>query len=261
MFDGDDPVRVSCHLRMGEREAVVRALRQVADLGAPLPVWPPRALTPGALLSPERYGWVGLWGVTEPADGWVPRLTGTLECTGAIFRHQEEEYWLLELFRDGRRLLQLSSPREVAAEVAAYERAWEELEREGVADPAEEVERLGDRADRLLQSGELTALPEDAAALREVLPASASLQEALRLLRAWDRIAAGEPQAEPAAFVEDALETFANYLGIPDAAWDPRDDLETLLAGDYEDSEGLPLGWEEFVLLPVRRAELRMIDG
>ena len=49
----------------------------------------------------------------------------------------------------------------------------------------------------------------------------------------------GQPDPEAPEFVEDALDTFANYLGIRDAAWDPRSDYETLSLGEYEDFEGL----------------------
>src|SRR5439155_26485998 len=129
----------------------------------------------------------------------------------------------------------------------AYELAWDELSAEGEPDE----EPLRERAAEILASRQL---PDDAPSLPDVLPAlelllppRASLDEAVRLLRAGQ---AGEDDEAGGSegFVEDALENFANYLGIRDAAWDPRDDRETLATGDYEDTEGLPQGWEEFVL-------------
>lgn len=243
---------------MEDREPVIRVLRELARAGAPLAVWPSRPLPNGILVSPPRYGWVSLWGLEESCEGWLPELTESLECTGVVFQVEEDAYWALDLYQDGRREARLSSPAGVAQEMTAFDMAWESLEGEGVA-PEEDEERLRERAEALLADG---AVPDtgDPERLRRLLPPGRSLREAVALLRAWDRTAGGEEGAEAPEFVEDALETFANYLGIRDAAWDPRHDYETLAAGDYEDPEGLPQEWEQFVLLPAARQDLVMLD-
>ena len=56
------------------------------------------------------------------------------------------------------------------------------------------------------------------------------------------------------------METFANYLGIRDAAWDPREDWDVLSSGEYEDGEGLPEGWEQFMLSPTTSWDLERRD-
>ena len=45
---------VSCHLRSEDEDAVSRALSRLAGTAGPMPVWPPRPLPPGILLSPPR---------------------------------------------------------------------------------------------------------------------------------------------------------------------------------------------------------------
>src|SRR5262249_21674684 len=189
----------------------------------------------------------------------VPSLTATLECAGVIFHVIEEEYWLMEICQDGRRAARLSSPAEIVRELEIYEQAWESLAAEGL-DPGENEARLTERMEAL-RAAPCEERGDDAVidALRPLLPPGASLDQAVALLRAWDRVEAGEGEAEAPEFVEDALETFANYLGVRDAAWDPRGDAETLSLGEYEDFEGLPEGWERFVLTPLTRWNLEVV--
>jgi hypothetical protein len=220
-------------------------------------VWPPRALPPGILVSPPRYGWVSLWGMPEGCEDLLPELTGTLECAGVLFHVEEDAYWVLELYQDGRRVARLSSPAQVVEEMIAYDRAWEAIEQEGITEPDEDDLRR--RAEAFFEAGIDPGEEVDPANLARIMPPGRSHGEALALLRAWDRVVEGSGDAEGPAFVEDALETFANYLGIRDAAWDARHDYETLAAGDYEDTEGLPQDWEAFVLLPAARQDLLMI--
>jgi hypothetical protein len=248
----------SCHLKTADPEAVIRALEEATGCGPALPVWPSRPLPPGILVSPVRYGWVSLWGLDESVRPQMPSLTATLECAGVVFHLLEDDAWLMEVYADGRLVARFSSPEEVVQELTAYELAWDELSAEG--DPSEEQlrERAGEiLAERELPEGPAAPLPEALPALEPLLPPRATLPEALRLLRAGP---GAEDQEEGAAdgFIEDALENFANYLGIRDGAWDPRDDREPLTTGDYEDPEGLPQGWEEFVLLPATRWELTL---
>src|SRR5205807_8514211 len=126
----------------------------------------------------------------------------------------------------------------------------------GVDDPDADEALLHDRMQAVRREPAGSEVRE-LAALRRLLPPGASLDEAGSLLRAWDRLLSGERDEEGPAFVEDALETFANYFGIRDAAWDPRSDYETLSLGEYEDFEGLPEGWEHFLLAPQRRWDLQ----
>jgi hypothetical protein len=245
----------SSHLKTTDREAVLRGLQKAADFGPPLPVWPARPLPPGSLASPPRYDWVSLWGLDEAVHPHVGPLTATLECAGVVFHLLEEDAWLMEVYADGRLTARFSSPEEVVQELTAYELAWDELAAEGDPDEGQLRERaMAILAERELPEG--APVPRnDLPALKPLLPPRGSLEEAARLLRAGEGLDDDETGA-PDGFVEDALETFANYLGIRDAAWDPRDDREILATGDYEDPEGLPEGWEEFVLLPATRWDL-----
>jgi hypothetical protein len=249
---------ISCHLRTGDRAAVLDALREVAGCGAPLEVWPPRPLPPGIFISPERYGWISLWGMPQACDALIPGMTATLECAGVVYHLVEEDYWLMEISQDGRRGARLSSPAEVLERLERYEEAWESLAAAGVDDPDADEGLLRDRMAAVRPE---PSRGEDSAegALRPLLPAGASFEEARSLLRAWDRAVSGDGDPESPAFIEDALETFANYLGIRDAAWDPRSDIETLSLGEYEDCEGLPEGWERFLLAPQRRWDLQVV--
>jgi hypothetical protein len=247
----------SYHLKAPDREAILRSVQETAACGAPLPVWLPRPLPPGILVSPVRYAWVSLWAMDEGCRPPMPQLTATLECAGVVFHLLDEAAWLMEIYADGHLTARFSSPEEVVQELTAYELAWDELSVEG--DPDEE--QLRDRAGQILASrdlpGRAASPPNALPALEPLLPPRASLEEAARLLRAGHEGSDAEA-GDSDAFVEDALENFANYLGIRDAAWDPRDDRETLTAGDYEDTEGLPQAWEEFVLLPATRWDLMM---
>ena len=69
----------------------------------------------------------------------------------------------------------------------------------------------------------------DREALRPFLPSHASPDRAWELLTAIDRRQEEEGSAEEhSPYAEDYLESFAAYLGIRDAAWDPRADAEVL---------------------------------
>ena len=78
--------RTSCHLQIADREAVERALAELAGTGPSLPAWPPRRLPPGLFLSPVRYDWVSLWGTEQGWEQHLAGLTATLECAGVEFR-------------------------------------------------------------------------------------------------------------------------------------------------------------------------------
>ncbi len=260
MGEDYEPVTAtSCHLRCEDRDAVLRALGSLTGTGSPIQVWPPRPLPAGILISPPRYGWISLWGLRTDYEELVEPLSATLECTGVVFSLLAGDHWLMQLFQDGRRIALLSSPAEAADERLALERAWGELQQEGIADPSEAEAQLRARAQAIALSSEFRQErgmhQGDQEVLASLLPAGRSLAEALHLARVWDAV----PEEGP-NFVEDVLETFANYLGIRDAAWDAGPDEETLCGGDYEDAEGLPQGWEEFVLAPLARWELAVAE-
>lgn len=240
---------LSCHLRCADRDGVLRALRDLDGVGSPLAVWPPRRLPPGVLVSPERYGWISLWGTTAPCGELLIDVARELECSLVLIERVEDERWVMEVIRDDRRVARFGAPADSLDALVAYERAWAELEARG-EDPTDGM-RLEEVARPIFekmesQDGGSEDL-ESVRVLEELLPPGARLEEALRLLRGED-----DDRGET-VFLEDWLETFANYLGIRDAGWDARHDAETLAAGDYEDTEGLPDRWEEFVVAPARR--------
>src|SRR4051812_45246806 len=94
---------LSAHVKYGSREAVIDALVHLGvRRGAPLPVWPPRKL-PGALwawvfVSPERNGWVSLWGPPETTRDWFPTLMASLECPGVLLEVIQSQFWIAEFF-------------------------------------------------------------------------------------------------------------------------------------------------------------------
>jgi hypothetical protein len=250
---------LSAHVRCEDRDGVARVLRELSGGGLPLSVWPPRALPPGILISPARYGWTSFWGAPTACPEYLPDLAASLECDGLLLLLEPDAYWLAQLFRGRRRVAALSSPAGALVEEVARELAEDELQARG-APSAQSTRELLDRARALGESGELHAVAgfivNDLSPFRPLLPRGGSIEEAEALLRAWDRHLARSDEGSTYAFIEDALENFANYLGIRDAAWDPLADWEALAAGDYEDCEGLPEGWPDFILLPAQRWEL-----
>jgi len=255
---------LSAHVKYGRRETVLDALPGLGVArGTPLPVWPARKF-PGApwawlFVSPSRNGWVSMWGPPEAMREWLPKLTATLECPGLVLEVVESRFWVADFLQDGEFLGRVELPQEAVALDLLQTRAVESMEEEGVADPWADEIRLAMRMNSLsgaeAYQEELRQMAEQRPpreALRPFLPPHASLERAWELLTAIDR---HETEAEAdegsSPYAEDYLEAFASYLLIRDAAWDPEADAEALAEGDYEDEEGFPEGWTEFVALPL----------
>ena len=251
---------LSAHVRYESQEAVIDALaRQSLVRGTPVPVWPARRLPYGMFVSPVRNGWISLWSPLENTRDWFPQLTATLECPGVLLEVVESQFWIVEFFQDGRFLGRMELPGEAVQWDDLWARTADSLEAEGLEQPWEDEGRFSARMDQIAASEEyqedLRQLEEErpqADSLKPFLPPHASLEQAWNLLTAMDRADDQEVGTEEeSAYAEDYMDAFAAYLGIRDAAWDPSADAEALSEGDYEDEEGLPDGWKEFVVLPI----------
>lgn len=254
---------LSAHVRYGSRESVVEALVRLGiGRGAPVPVWPPGRLPRGIFLSPPRNGWVSLWSPLDDLRDWFPRLTATLECPGLVLEVIESQFWIAELFQDERFLGRFELPTDAVEWDDLWARTVDSLESEGIEEPWEDEERFGARMDEIASSPEyqedvrqLREERPDVEALRAFLPLHTHVEQAWALLTAIERRPAeggeSEEDEDSSPYAEDYMERFASYLGIRDAAWDPRADTEALAEGDYEDEEGLPEEWREFVVLPI----------
>jgi hypothetical protein len=244
---------LSAHLRFDSREIVADTLgRMGIATGTALPVYPPRRLPPGLFVSPVRNGWVSLWSPMENTRDWFPALTETLECAGVLLEVVESRFWIVELLRDGQLLGRMEQPEEAVKWDDLWARATDSLQAEGLREPWNDEERVERRMEEIAAGEEyredMRRMEEQRAqpgTLAPFLPPFAAVE------RAWELLTTAGTDAESSGYAEDQLEAFAGYLGIRDAAWDPEDDAEALSEGDYEDEEGLPEGWREFVLLPV----------
>jgi hypothetical protein len=260
MSPGIEASSLSAHVRYSSRDTVIEALtRQGLVRGAPIPVWPPRRLPPGLFISAVTNGWISIWSPLENTRDWFPQLTATLECAGVLLEVVESQFWIAEFFQDGRCLGRMEQPSEAVQWDDLWARTADSLEAEGVDQPWEDEGRFSARMDQIAASEEyqedLRQLKQDQPApeaLKSFLPPHASLEQAWDLLTVMDRGGEEEERAEEeSSFAEDYMDAFACYLGIRDAAWDPSADAETLAEGDYEDEEGLPEGWREFILMPI----------
>lgn len=247
----------SVHLHYPDREAVIRALSRLdLALDRPIPVWPPRPLPAGFVLSPPREGWVSLWAPFPDQDDWMDSLTGLLECAGLSFHLVPEHYFITNFYRHGCCTAASGSPLSLAREGFLEAQAVEELMADGNQDYTGEdvMARMDEiaREPRWRQElAEYDRLWPDAARIKPFLPEGASEDRALELLEAGD-----VPTREIddlTGHVEEALEAFALYLGVRDATWFPQDDWGALAEGDYDDEEGLPEGWRDFVVVASRR--------
>jgi hypothetical protein len=249
----------SAHVKYGSQETVVEALvRLGVGRGGAVPVWPPKRLPYGLWISPVRNGWVSLWSPLDNLRDWFPQLTATLECPGILLEVIQSRFWIAEFLLDDDLEGRFELPTDAVAQDDLWARAVESLEAEGVADPWDDEERFARRVDEIAASEEyredMRVLWEERPqpeALLPFLPRHASLEQAWELLGEMDRRPAEELGDEDSPFAEDYMDRFATYLGIRDAAWDPRADAEALAEGDYEDEEGLPDDWRGFVVLPV----------
>jgi hypothetical protein len=261
MTDLEEAVR-SAHVRYASQDAVADALlRMGVGFGAAAPVWPPRRLPYGLFLSGVRNGWVSIWSPLDNTREWLPELTATLETTGVLLELIEGEFCIVELLRDGDLLGRLEMPGAAVEWDDLWARTADSLAEEGMVEPWEDEARFSARMDEIAASHEyredLRRLREERPGregLRPFLPPHASLDQAWELLEAVDR---GDLDEEDTG-LEERLEGFAGYLGIRDAAWSPASDLDALSEGDYEDEEGLPEGWRDFIVLPV--AQLPVLD-
>lgn len=251
---------LSAHLRFSDRDTVIDALNRLGVVkGAPVAVWPPRALPFGLYISPVRNSWISMWSPLDNVRDWFPQLTATLECAGLVLEVIESRFWISEFFHDERFLGRVELPTEAVLYDDLWARTVESLEAEGVTDPGEDEERFGARLDEIADSEEYQEVvrqlgeerPEKEA-LRPFLPSHADLDQAWDLLWAIDRDSEEiGPDDEDSPYAEDYLDDFASYLGIRDPAWHPNADADALSEGDYEDEEGLPEGWREFVVVPI----------
>lgn len=249
---------MSAHLRYGARDSLIDALVSLnVARGVPIAVWPPRRLPPGLFISPARNGWISVWTPLGNLREWLPQLTATLECPGLLFEIVEGEFWITELFQDEHFLGRLELPSEAIKYDDLWARTVDSLEAEGVEDPTADEARFGHRMDEIAASDdyqqdmrELEEARPGPEALQPFLPPHARLQLAWELLTEVDRPVEDEEEREPAE-IEEYLERFASYLGIRDPAWDPMADAEALAEGEYEEEEGLPEEWQDFILLPI----------
>jgi hypothetical protein len=251
---------LSAHVRYPSREGVIDALVRMGECrAAPAAVWPPRRLPFGIFLSDVRNGWVSLWSPLQNVRDWFPQLTQSLECPGLILEAIESRFWIAEFFQHGEFFGRMELPVKDVEWDDLWARTVDSLEAEGIAEPWEDEERFGPRMDRIAASEEYQADLEQLRSerpgpevLRPFLPPHSSLEQAWSLLTAIDRRDEAGEVEEESAYAEDYLDAFAAYLGIRDAAWNPAPDAEALAEGDYEDEEGLPEGWQQFVVLPLQ---------
>lgn len=259
-----EPTLESAHIRYSSQEAVVQALLRLGVCrGAPIAVWPPRPL-PGpdwawVFVSPVREGWVSLWSGQSGLREWTPQLSATLECAAVYLAALEDEFWMAEFFRDGGSLARCELPTEAWEEVVLQEWALETLEDEPDAAPEPPDERVAARMEEIEASHEyrearhsrLAARPRPEQ-LTPFLPAHADAKRAWELLTAIDRHhSEAEVDEEEYPDALPYLDSFASYLGIQDATWDHAADAEIVLAGEYDDDEDLPSGWQQFLAVPA----------
>lgn len=256
MIPAPDYAGSSAHLLYPDREAVIRALARL-DLAVekPLPVWPPRPLPPGFILSPERGGWVSLWSPFPDQDDWLDSLSGLLECAAISLHLVEDAYFIANFYRHGNCIAAAGSPPERARAGFLADQAAGELMAEN-SDYTDE--QLLDHMEELAADdrwqAELEAydrLWPDSNRIRPFLQDEAGTSTVLDLLRAAS--AADPHDNEGFNAVEQALDRFARSLGIRDATWFPQEDWAVLAEGDYDECDGLPEEWREFVILPSRR--------
>ncbi len=260
MSTGLSATTLSAHVKYGSREAVVDALvRLGVGRGSPVPVWPPHKLPYGMYVSPVRNGWVSVWSPLDNVRDWFPQVTATLECPGVLLEVLESQFWIGEFFQDENLVGRVELPTEAVAWDDLWARTAESLEAEGLESPWDDEAKFSARMDEIADSPEYR---EDMRQLQEerpepetlapFLPPHATVERAWELLQAMDAAASGDELDEESGLdAEDYMDDFATYLGIRDAAWNPRADADALSEGDYEDEEGLPEGWREFVVLPV----------
>jgi hypothetical protein len=257
-----DVAAASAHLRFAEREAVVEALRRLGAIrGAPIAVWPPRPLPPGIFASPPVNGWVSLWSLQDDLDDLLPELTATLECPGVLVEVIESREWRVTLTLDGRDLGTVQLPTELVSYETLMALTADTLQDEGHPDPddalfearAAELVKTEAFRDELRATEAARPTPAD---LASFLPPQADVKAAWDLLFRIDRDL-GEDWMEADYFAEDYAEEFTAHLGIEDACWSPLEDADALAEGDYEEGEGLPAAWREFVLLPT--SQLRVL--
>ena len=251
---------LSAHVRFASAETVAEALARLGVVrGAPVPVAPGGQLPYGIFCSPVRQGWVSLWSPLDDTREWFPQLAATLECPGILLQVVESEFWIAEFFLGRDFLGRMEMPGEAVAYDDLWARTAVSLESEGVREPWEDEARFGARMDEIAASHEyrndLAHLAEERIGredLEAFIPPHADREQAWALLTAIDRRSrkSGDSEEE-SPFAEDYMEAFAGYLGIRDAAWDPRTDWDTLMENDLDDEVGLPEAWTEFVVLTV----------
>ena len=215
---------------------------------------------PGFLISPPRYGWIGVWGTFPGWEAHLPALTATLECPGVEIPHGGRRGLADDrlprrtaagtTFQPGVRPGTASTRSTGRGELVA-EKGFRNRERRKSAGGLAPTSLLQTEPRQSDQWSESNAR----AALAALLPPGARVDEAIRLA-----VDEEGPEGGEVGFAVDRLETFANYLGIRDAAWDPREDWEVLSSGEYEDGEGLPEGWEQFLVTPATRWNLEPGD-
>lgn len=245
----------SGHVRFASRDAVIDALfRMGIARGACVTVWPPRRLPHGLFISPARGGWISVWTPLGNLHEWFPELTATLECPGILLEVIESEIWSVEFYQDGRSQGRYALPSETVEMGILQSHAEASLDAEGNQDPEEDqvlarMEELSESDAYLEDVEEYRQERPDPEVLDAYLPAHATIETAWEILTAIEDRTDDSEEANSQA--EDYMEAFARYLGIPDAAWEPFADAEAFAEGDYEDEEGLPEGWREFVVLPI----------
>jgi hypothetical protein len=136
--------------------------------------------------------------------------------------------------------------------------AEELLLEQGIREPWNEPVLMDECMDALLAEPafqrdleELRAARPTAAQLGPYLPPHARTDRAWELLTSIDRRDDQPDEEGVDDSAEPYVETFASYLGILDATWSPQDDEDALGEGDYDEGEGLPEQWRDFVVLPV----------
>lgn len=246
------------HVQFEDRDTVLRALERLElSRGEALEVWPARSLPDGIFVSPPRNGWISLWQAGATLHDWFVELTATLECRGVLFGNDDDAGWSVSLFQDGRRIGHCQMPFCWEERGILIGLALEELDDEGVEITDPDHPRVRKVMKRLANTEEYAQLLEEVRRLRfgedELIPFAGS-ETASR--RAWRCIETGERFARRDDAEYSVTETqtrFAACLGILDTEWDPNLDLPLLQEGDYDDLEGLPAGFEEFVLAPSGR--------
>lgn len=250
----------SYHLKTENRDAVANAVQRLAGGRPALPVRSGERMPAGILVSPVREGWVSFWPMLEEGSDLLRDLTEALECYGVYFQATEETYWSVEVFHRGGSLGAFEQPWGQVEYDQLFGWTADSLEAEGISEPWQQEELFQQRMAEIHDSDEfqesLAAMRDerpDPAILEPLLPRHGNLARAVESLTAMDNREEDDPGSP---FAEDYMQNFAEYLGIRDAAWDPRPDVEPLTRGDYEDTEGLPEGWDEFLVVPTSNLPL-----